>query len=52
MATQFFAGQFQYQAALEPHMDRIYPPWGSFNEPPNGTRTIQTPFGGPVAPAL
>ena len=27
-ATQFFAGQFQYQAALGPHIDRIYPPWG------------------------
>jgi type IV secretion system protein VirD4 len=28
MATQFFAGQFHYQAALGPHIDRIYPPWG------------------------
>jgi type IV secretion system protein VirD4 len=27
-ATQFFAAQFQYHAALGPHLDRIYPPWG------------------------
>ena len=27
-ATQSFAEQFAYQAALGPHIDRIYPPWG------------------------
>ncbi|HEX8885914.1 MAG TPA: conjugal transfer protein TraG, partial [Noviherbaspirillum sp.] len=26
-ATQSFAEQFAYQAALGPHSDRIYPPW-------------------------
>lgn len=26
-ATQSFAEQFAYQAALGPHIDRIYPPW-------------------------
>ena len=27
-ATQSFAKQFAYQAALGPHIERIYPPWG------------------------
>lgn len=28
VATQFFAHDFRYQAALGAHINRIYPPWG------------------------
>jgi hypothetical protein len=52
MATQFFAGQFRYQAAPSRTSPGLIQPSASFIAPPNGTLTIQTPIAGPVAPAM